>query len=123
MIGRIVDIQKEDIPSFIIHTGVKGPEQYKYDQNRQMIGGRGTYLQPTETLHFINVKTVVYTGHGNKTVTTDCREQILQDNQDWIRISSARMNKLIDKLKGKKIIFDYEPDNDTITFPRGTFTV
>lgn len=95
--GRIVNIEKYQSRGVYLEQGVKGSDQYKYDNYP---GGNGTYVTGGEYYGTVlNVKIKVY--DYDKSVTFDLYEDILAITGKK-RISAQLLEK-IESHKGEKV--------------------
>lgn len=107
--GRIVEIEKHQSCSVYIKQGVKGSEQYKYNNYP---GGNGTYVMGGEYYGTVlNVKIYVY--DFDKSVVFDVYEDILAIVGKK-RISPTLL-QTIESYEGKKVNV-YTDDGYNFTF-------
>ncbi len=95
--GRIVNIEKYQSRGVYLKQGVKGPDQYKYDNYP---GGNSTYVTGGEYYGTVlNVKIKVY--DYDKCVTFDVYEDILAIT--GMKKISAQLLEKIESHEGEKV--------------------
>ncbi len=109
--GRITKIEKSETTSCTLTQGIKGHEQYKYDNSDKYNGSNGSYTSNYRTEYSVDLYLTVYGEEpGNdKRIKIDIRDDILQKN-NLKRISQKRMDEVIKNNVGKKVSFIMKDD-------------
>lgn len=121
--GRIVDLRKRTFSSCAITQGIPKENQGYYESSDKFKGSNGTYAHNFETDTSYLMKVVVYEDEENPqlTVTTDITDLIKEENPSWIRVSPQRLEKLRQKIVGKKI--DMALEDNMIGFDSSILTI
>lgn len=105
--GRITKIEKSEITSCMLTQGIKGDKQYHYDNSERYNGSNGSYTSNYNTEYGVDLYLTIYGNkqEDDKRVKIDIREAILDANE-LKRISSKKMQQIVDDNVGRKVSFD-----------------
>lgn len=113
--GRITKIEKKKFKSCQLTQGIKREEQYKYENSPKYNGSNGSYSSNYKTEYHVYLYLTIYgqSDEDNRRVKMDIRDSILYSN-NLKRISTKKINEIVEKNVGKKVSFDISEDEKII---------